>query len=58
LSELKSQRYNKQGLLRTTCPNLLGGVGEVKLRMDSRGKVEKRAGKGHRVQIKKSNEIN
>lgn len=49
-------------LLRTTCPNLLGGGGEVKLKMDSRGKVEedeeKRAGKGHCIQIKKSNEIN
>ncbi|CAM4532462.1 unnamed protein product [Leuciscus chuanchicus] len=55
LSELTSQRYNKQRmaarpcLLRTTCPNLRGGGGEVKLRMDSRGKVEedeeKRAGK-------------
>lgn len=66
-SELKSERYNKQPmaarprLLRTTCPNLLGGGGEVKLKMDSRGKEEedeeKRAGKGHCIQIKKSNEI-
>lgn len=49
-------------LLRTTCPNLLGGGGEVKLGMDSRGKIEedeeKRAGKGHSIQIKKSNEVN